>query len=665
MDYDYYNKPEHNREPRQASSPAIIMEPSVMSLRMRLMMAFSAVALCTLLLFGTISHQLATDAGDQREIALIRDHTQHLAGRFSTLIREGVPASEALLELGDYLEPDWIAQVQQLGGVILNSDNLAPTLPRQLPHLTNNRAPDGHVFFNDQDYLWSTLRAPETDYYLRVLYPSSRNSNAFLSTLSTRLLITASLVLVIALIAALLLSKRIARHFLAQNEALSHKALHDSLTGLPNRTLLFERLTHTLEEAHRHGNPVGLFIMDLDRFKEVNDTLGHHSGDMLLQTVGNRVRNLLRKSDTIARLGGDEFAILLPLTPVGRAQRCAEKIIDCLETPIPTAGVDLDIDISIGIAMYPDHGTDAETLIQHADVAMYKAKEKNLGFAIYEPREDRHSVRRLTLMAELRAAIEKHQLELHYQPKVSLKTRRVVGVEALVRWNHPTYGYVPPDEFIPLTEQSGLIFPLTEWVLREALLQCDNWRKYGLRLQMSVNLSTCSLQDALCASKIANLFSSLFASPDQLILEITESAMMTDVNRALDVVTALDAIGVCLSIDDFGTGFSSLSHLKRLPVDELKIDRSFVFNMDRDEGDAIIVRSIIDLAHNMGLKVVAEGVESDKVIELLDRLGCDIIQGYHISPPLPAAEFQRWLEQSEWQQGVMEHVPQVDTALAM
>ncbi|HEY9151151.1 MAG TPA: EAL domain-containing protein [Gammaproteobacteria bacterium] len=619
-----------------------------MSLRTRLFSTYTGLVLAALLLFGALTQHQASAMADQREIELLHSHAGYLARHFALLLQEGIPASVALANLREYSDQDWILQVQSAGSITLSRMPDGITLPRNLPQLTDPFARAGHSAQGGRSYAWATVESPGTDYHLRLLRASNREDSMLAEGLFTRLAFAGGLVLLLISGAALLLSQRIARGFRAETAALTHRALHDSLTGLPNRTLLFDRLAHTLDEAHRHGNPVGLFILDLDRFKEVNDTLGHHSGDLLLKTVGERVNGLLRRSDTIARLGGDEFAILLPHTPLSRAQRCAEKIIDCLETPIPTAGVDLDIDVSIGIAMYPDHGTDAETLLQHADVAMYKAKEHNLGYAIYEPREDRHSVRRLTLMAELRAAIEKHQLELHYQPKLNLKTRQVEGVEALLRWQHPEYGYVTPDEFIPLTEQSGLIFPLTDWVLREALRQRELWHKQGLHLHVAVNLSTCSLQDAQCASKIAKLLSHRLVLADQLVLEITESAMMTDVNRAMDVVSALDAIGVRLSIDDFGTGFSSLSHLKRLPVDELKIDRSFVQDMERDESDAILIQSIIDLAHNMGLRVVAEGVESAGALAMLEQLGCDMAQGFHISRPLPAREFEAWLEHSSW-----------------
>lgn len=619
-----------------------------MSLRARLFWSYAGLALAAVLLFGALAHQQAEITADQRELVLVRDDAAHLARQFALLLHEGMPVSAALHQFREYGERGWMVQVQALGGVALSRVPAGASLPRNLPPLTDPVERAGHVTQDGRRYAWATQESVTADHHVRLLQPSPRGTAGLMHGPLGRLALAAGVVLLLAGAAALLLSHRIARGCHAETAALTHRALHDSLTGLPNRTLLFDRLTHTLDEAHRHGNPVGLFILDLDRFKEVNDTLGHHSGDLLLKTVGERVSGLLRRSDTIARLGGDEFAILLPHTPLGRAQRCAEKIIDCLETPIPTAGVDLDIDVSIGIAMYPDHGTDAETLLQHADVAMYKAKEHNLGYAIYEPREDRHSVRRLTLMAELRAAIENHQLELHYQPKLDLRSRKVVGVEALLRWRHPDYGSVPPDEFIPLTEQSGLIFPLTDWVLREALRQCELWHQQGLQLQVAVNLSTCSLQDAQCASKIANLLSKRLVMAKQLVLEITESAMMTDVNRAMDAASALDAIGVCLSIDDFGTGFSSLSHLKRLPVDELKIDRSFVQDMAQDQSDIILIQSIIDLAHNMDLRVVAEGVESAAAIEILDRLGCDIVQGFFISRPLPAREFEAWLRHSVW-----------------
>jgi diguanylate cyclase (GGDEF)-like protein len=619
-----------------------------MNLRLRLVLALVTIALVVVMIFGGVAHRIAQEAGTQQELQLLGRAAHRLGDRLGGLLREGMPPRSALDALTAYGESHWQLQLQHPAGALLSAGAKFPRASA-LPHLgRSRRAATGTLAQGSPPLIWATAAVGATSYRLRVLTPDQVTRTAGLPSLASRLFWTGVGVVALALAGALGLTELMARRLDEHNEALTHRALHDSLTGLPNRTLLLDRLGQCLADAHRHGYPVALFVMDLDRFKEVNDTLGHRSGDELLQTVGGRVRGVLRRSDTIARLGGDEFAILLPHTSPGRAVRCAEKIIDALETPIPTAGVQLDVDISIGISTFPDHGTDAQTLIQHADVAMYQAKQANLGYAVYEPREDHHSVRRLTLMAELRSAIEQHQLRLHYQPKVDLRSRRIIGVEALVRWHHSKYGQVPPDEFIPLTEQSGLIFPLTHWVLAEALRQCDQWARRGIRLQVAVNLSTCSLQDAHCAQRIAELFTPLSIGPEQLVLEITESAMMADVNRAMDVVTALDAIGVRLAIDDFGTGFSSLSHLKRLPVDEIKIDRSFVQNMDGDEGDAIIVRSIVDLAHNMGCSVVAEGVERESTLQLLDRLGCETVQGYFLGHPQPPELLEQWLVSSPW-----------------
>jgi diguanylate cyclase (GGDEF)-like protein/PAS domain S-box-containing protein len=420
----------------------------------------------------------------------------------------------------------------------------------------------------------------------------------------------------------------------AQQQQLEHQATHDALTDLPNRYLLARRVERALAHAREDGRPVAFLLLDLDRFKEINDTLGHQTGDALLREIAERLKASLRPRDMIARLGGDEFAVLLPATDAGTASTVARWLSRSLDAPFDLGELSLRVEASTGIAIFPDHGSDAATLIQRADVAMYVAKRTRSGIEVYDEDKDFTSVRQLLLTGELAEAIERDELELHYQPKVSAATGKIVGVEGLVRWRHSRHGIIRPDEFIELAEHSGLIRPLATWVLQDGLLQCAEWRSQGLALGLSVNLSTQNLLEGDLPAVIGEMLSTAGLPAGTLTLEITESAIMTDPERALDVITELDRIGVRISIDDFGTGYSSLQYLKRLPAKEVKIDKSFVFEMDRDPGDTMIVRSTIELAHNLGLEVVAEGVETEEVWNALRDLGCDYGQGFLFSEPL-------------------------------
>jgi diguanylate cyclase (GGDEF)-like protein/PAS domain S-box-containing protein len=433
------------------------------------------------------------------------------------------------------------------------------------------------------------------------------------------------------------------------NQELEHQALHDALTELPNRLLLQDRMHQALLSAQREHHQLALLITDLDRFKEINDTLGHHYGDLVLQEVSARMRTALRGSDTIARLGGDEFAVLLPyIESADDAVMTARKLVAAMEKPIVLEDHSFHVGISVGIALFPDHGKDGSTMMRHADVAMYVAKRSTSGYALYDHLEDQHSVSRLAMVGELRHAIEHNQLVLFYQPKIDLKEGQITGVEALVRWNHPQRGLLSPDEFIPLAEHTGLIRPLTFFVLDEALHQASVWKQNDLNLKMAVNLSAHHLQDEQLANKVEAAMRKWDVPPELLEFEITESAIMANPLRAMNTLTQLSKMGIGLSIDDFGTGYSSLIYLKQLPVDEIKIDKSFVIDMLDNNEDLVIVRSTIDLAHNMGRQVVAEGVESEEVLKLLIELGCDMAQGYHISRPITANIITQWLQQTQW-----------------
>lgn len=426
----------------------------------------------------------------------------------------------------------------------------------------------------------------------------------------------------------------------ADNE---HLAFHDSLTGLPNRSLFHERAGQAILVAKREGWTAAVMIMDLDRFKEINDTLGHHHGDLVLQEMGNRLKPLLRETDTIARLGGDEFAVLLPhVDAPSTTLQVAEKIQKALEKPFYIQGLALDVDASVGIALFPAHGKDIHALLRRADIAMYAAKQTGTGKQIYTEEIDDHNPDKLGLGGDLRNAIERNELLLHFQPVVGLKTDTVRNVEALVRWNHPQKGVLPPAEFIAIAERGGLIGPLTLSVLNSALRQCHHWDLEGLKVNVAVNLSVRNLLDPRFPSQVDRLLKKWKIDPIRLELEITESSIMADPQRAMEILTALHQLGVRLAVDDFGTGYSSLSSLKRLPIDAVKIDKTFIQNMQTDENDLLIVQSIIELAHNLGLEVVAEGVESLEVADMLKLLNCDFVQGWHKGRPVPATEVP-WL----------------------
>ncbi len=448
--------------------------------------------------------------------------------------------------------------------------------------------------------------------------------------------------LLIGIMIAGFVSQRVAR----QARLLATQALHDPLTGLPNRALLHDRLEHEIELSLREDQSFGVLLMDLDRFKEVNDTLGHDVGDELLREVGSRLKRTIRAEDTVARLGGDEYVMLIHDLKPDDAPHMADKILVALDPPFLWKNQSIDISASLGITFYPSQCNDAGTLLRCADIAMYIAKRSGSGYALYDPEQDRSSSDDLSLKSELREAIQSNQLSLYYQPQIDHENACIVGLEALVRWHHPQRGFLTPDHFIPLAEDMGLIGPLTQWVLRTALTQLVALHQQGHLLSMAVNLSARNLHDTQLPASVLALLSESGISPEYLTLEITESAVMSNPSNALLILSELDRMGVTLAIDDFGTGYSSLAYLKRLPVDELKIDKSFVIDMEEDDNDAVIVRSTIDLAHNLGLKVTAEGVENHETWITLSVLGCDQSQGYFMGRPMPIDILEVWLEES-------------------
>ena len=431
------------------------------------------------------------------------------------------------------------------------------------------------------------------------------------------------------------------RALLRQSADSRRRALHDELTGLPNRVLLNERLA----DAVGTGGDTAVMILDLDRFKEVNDTLGHSYGDDLLRQVAQRVRATVRADDTVARLSGDEFAVLLPGTGAQEALALAGRLTVELHRSFVVGSVTVDVETSIGVAASAQPGI-ADTLLRSADIAMHAAKDAKTGAVLYSPDMHTGNAGRLQLLGDLRRALDAgDQLALHYQPKIDLESEAVRGAEALLRWNHPVRGAVSPAEFIPIAETTGLINRLTLWVLRQAIGQARAWLDDGNPVTIAVNLSPRCLLDPTLVEQVTDLLHEFGLPATLLRLEVTETAVMANPALAQATLTRLHELGITLSIDDFGTGYSSMAYLKRLPIDELKVDQSFVFSMDSDPDDAALVRGAIDLGHNLGLTVVAEGVETAAHVAALRRLGCDVAQGFHYAWPMAAAAFTGWLQQ--------------------
>lgn len=430
---------------------------------------------------------------------------------------------------------------------------------------------------------------------------------------------------------------------------LRRQAMYDPLTGLPNRSMLIDSVEKALEVARVSRRGAALLLLDLDRFKDVNDTFGHPFGDILLRDVGERLRGLIGTGDTVARLGGDEFAIIqcAPSDSV-KAAALARRILTSLQQPFSLEGHVVEASASIGITLYPDHGTDAHVLLRRADVAMYAAKEANSGYAFHNAAQEARTPEELSIVAEIRTAMERNEFELYYQPKLHLRSGLMTRAEALVRWNHPRRGLLPPAAFIPVAERTGLIKPLTDWILNRVMQQLSEWHATGAPVHVAVNVAAKSLREQTLPAKIQSLLDKWKLDPRFIKIEITETGVVSDPAHALAIMSMLQSMGLRLSLDDFGTGYSSLTHLRQLPVDEIKIDKSFVMTMLESEADTTIVRTIIDLGRNLGKQVCAEGVESEEVWRRLAELECDLAQGYWISKPIPAAALIEWLVDTFW-----------------
>lgn len=618
-----------------------------MGIHKRVLFSLIGVAAGIVILFAVSAYRIALDAGNAYAADMLRRITEHRAtavGRDPSshpfLLSQSAPAAHQS-PISSLLGP----RGEVIAGPDIKAMFPGRVLPFKLPaaHAREGRVTGVHPM------LWASAPVPASAYTLVSVYRGELGVSTVFARAATELLVTACVVLLLAVAAAVLLSRRLRGSL---DEQRAHRAYHaerDQLTGLANRCSLYQRLSGLVHDTKTPCPPLALLIMNLDRFREINDTLGHDVGDEVLKQVAAHLRQALPQAEITARLSSDEFAVLLRGADLHAALAVAQQVQVALTPVVNICDIEINMQANVGIALFPQHGRDANVLIRCAEVAMYNAKRQGLTPVIYSQDCDPFNMRRLMLMSDLRHAIHDRQLVLYYQPKVDLRTHRTMGVEALLRWRHPVHGLIPPDDFIPFAEQSDLIRQITYWVIDEALLQCRAWRQAGIVLDVAVNLSARNLHDPGLPVKVAGLLAKWSVPVSQLTFEITENAIMLDPERALKILERLHSMGARLSIDDFGTGYSSLVYLKRLPVTQIKIDRSFVTDMISDENDAIIVRSTIDLAHNLGCHIVAEGVETLEILQQLKLLGCDCAQGYYLSRPLPAEELTAWLSQSAWE----------------
>ena len=617
-----------------------------MSLRKQILLSILGITLFAQIVFGFLAYRQITESrGDQLTIFLQylnRQVAEHL-----TLPDDQYISKIYLEELRrKFSTPDSILFIQHNNNILYstgNSDLNNQLISNQLNAAYSDKSKHGLIQLDGDKYYWAISDLPNKDYQLIMLEPSANEENQITSTLRQRLFITGTIILWLAIWVSLLLSSKISRQLDEKNNQLKRMALIDNLTGLPNRKLLNDRLEQLYLKSKRNNLVFALFMIDLDRFKEINDTLGHQFGDELLKMVSTRMQESTRDEDSVARLGGDEFAVLLPQTDLEGSRLCAERILNAMDPPFCINNVTTESKASIGIALFPEHGDNIEALMAHADIAMYQAKKLQAGYAIYDQAQNTHSMRRLKLMNDLRTAIENNDIDVAYQPLINSDQKTIISIEALARWQHNEIGNITPDEFIPMAEQMGLIRLLTLQVLEQAVADCKKWHQQGYTFGININLSTYCLQDLSLTDDIIKIINNGDLSTKKVSVEITETALMHDLSRARKILNQLSAAGLQLAIDDFGTGFSSLNYLKNLPVNTLKIDKSFILDMHNSSNDHAIVKTIIELGHNFNCKVVAEGVENQQTIDSLESLDVDTLQGFFYSKPLFANELQSWL----------------------
>ena len=620
-----------------------------MTLQSKLILSFVTVILTTITIFSAVAYTSARDY--TRHNGQILVHKENL--RLINLLDEKKPSLEQIqwiFPANENAGQLYIIVDRQTNEVISKrKGSNSILLQRQIAQTIQQgeNLPHGIAIFNNKEYLWASNLIPNTQYTLISAYRHTENNlQHFLKFIGAPLSITLFIGIWIAVWASAILTNLIQK-VEDKNTQLKFQAHHDPLTKLPNRDALVEVTQQAIESAKASNEELIVCLIDIDALKDVNDTLGHQNGDILLGQVTQRLQQSLRSSDHIGRFGGNKFAVILRHAQTNNIEAISNKLLENFEAIFEINNHSLYVRATLGVSIFPNHADNSLTLIQKAETALHKARKMALDFAVYDVSLDKNSADRLKLTHDLRNAIHNEELKLYYQPQLNTTKGTITSVEALARWIHPEQGFIPPDVFIDIAEQTGLIQPLTDWVLRTAIEQCSKWLKMGVHITVSVNLSARNLHDETLGQQVANLLNYWSIAPDQLCLEITETSMMTDPEHARLLLDGLDKLGVRISIDDFGTGYSSLAYLKQLPVDELKVDKSFVLAMSTDESDASIVRATVGLAHDLGLEVVAEGVEDQNAQDELEKLGCEFIQGYHFARPMPAEDLTPMLIESK------------------
>jgi len=618
-----------------------------MSIRIRLVIGFVLISLFVLVLFGIVTHRTTLEINHNYELSLLKSFVTDQANTLDNQLSQGASIDQLAQQLplinSSFSRFVLLDQHNQLIDNHSSYDSFNIRLSEFPFQQLLSTGLSGSITLNQHYYAWAAKPLQENKFTLFMLHQSEYNPPANARALGKRMLITALVITWLAFWVALIFSKRIIRQLDEKNAALTHKALYDDLTSLPNRYRLHESL-----QQLNNNTSYALLVVDLNNLRDINDTLGHRSGDELLKVAAERISQTATPNLIVARLSGDEFAVLLETNTPHQAEEIARKILYEISKPIHIDEMDIVTHASIGCAHYPHDAETPDSLLNRAEVSMFHAKQTNINYQAYNNEIDPLNKQRLELMSSLRKAIDQGQLRAYYQPKIELATQHTTGVEVLVRWQHPEKGIINPDEFIPIAERCNLIDKLTHWVLDEALRQCHMWKQNDLDLTVAVNLSARNLLDANLASQVEALLTKWQIPAKQLKLEVTESMIMSDPETALHTLNRLNTMGVSLSVDDYGTGYSSLAYIKKLPIQEIKIDRTFVKDMLHNRDDSVIVQSTIELAHNLGLCVVAEGVENEATLQRLAELQCNRAQGYYMSRPLPATQFEEWLQTCKW-----------------
>ncbi len=617
-----------------------------MKLRTQIWVSILGITIFAQIVFGFLAYRQITESRGEQLTIFLQYLNREVAERLT------LPGNKYVSEI--YLDelrkkfstPNSVLLIRKDNKILYSAKKEGQDLTgisEQLKEFNLSYYKHGLIYLKGKEYYWASTNLPDNRYELIMLEPAASEEIQIAKALKLRLITTGMIILWIAVWISLWLSRRISTQLDKKNSQLKHVALHDSLTGLPNRKLLQDRLEQLYLQAVREKLNFSLFLIDLDRFKEINDTLGHHFGDEVLKTVSSRLKLAVRGKDSISRLGGDEFAVLLPTTDIEGAILCAERILRSMDSPFEIDNIFTENKASIGIATYPEHGATVDELMQHADIAMYQAKKSQSGYALYDSAQNKNTLRRLRLMSDLRIAIENREIYAEYQPLINCNDKTVNRAEVLARWHHHELGSILPDEFIPMAEQMGLIRQLTMQVLKFAIEDYKKWKRQGYNFGVNINLSTYCLQDFSLSNEVKDILNNANLAAEKIEFEITETALMHDLSRGRKILDQLSEMGLRLAIDDFGTGFSSLNYLKNLPIDTLKIDKSFILDMHNSSNDLAIVKTIIELGHNLNCEVVAEGVETQKIIDDLSLLDVDVMQGFFFCEPLNSTDFHDWL----------------------